>query len=65
MSENTSVWEVAPGAAVVDDDDANVIQGKAVADGIVRRKLVVPLVVLTCAKVRDYSIVARGERWAG
>jgi len=64
MSENTSVWEVASGAAVV-DDDADVIQGKAVADGIVRKKLVAPLVVLTCAKVRHYSIVARGEHWAG
>jgi hypothetical protein len=28
-------------------------------------KLVVPSVVLTCAKVRHYSIVARGEHWAG
>ena len=60
MSENMSVWEVAPGAAVV-DDDADVIQGKAGADGIVRKKLV----VLTCTKVRHYSIVARGEHWAG
>ena len=62
MSENMSVWEVAPGAAVV---DADVIQGKAVADGIVRKKLVASLVVLTCAKVRHYSIVARSEHWAG
>jgi hypothetical protein len=60
MSKNMLVWEVEPGAAVV-DDDADIIQGKAVADGIVWKKLVAPLVVLTCVKVQHYLIVACSE----
>jgi hypothetical protein len=60
MSENMSVWEAAPGAAGV-DDDADIIQGKAVADGIVREKLVAPLVVLTCGITRFSPIVSIGQ----